>query len=285
MILDRAQVAGGAADAPRKRIYLSPPVLAGFALVLLALVGIGLVSRRSITTLVETYDWVADTHDVLATLAALETEVVSGEAGKRAYLTTGLERHLARYEAGGSAAAESLARLRSLTADNPGQRQRLDRLQAAVRSRMANLQESIALHRRDPGAAAAQVALTDQGERLEGDLGATIAEMSGEERRLLARREGDARASARRALMVLLLGTAAAVAFLGLSAVVIDRQLRARQRAEDAVRASEATYRAVARNFPSGGLILFDHDLRFQMADGTGRAAPGHRPEGLVGGL
>jgi PAS domain S-box-containing protein len=42
---------------------------------------------------------------------------------------------------------------------------------------------------------------------------------------------------------------------------------RERERAE-ALRRSEALYRAVAHNFPSGLVILFDHDLRFLLVDG-----------------
>ncbi|WP_324631029.1 PAS domain-containing protein [Phormidium sp. CCY1219] len=42
-----------------------------------------------------------------------------------------------------------------------------------------------------------------------------------------------------------------------------------RKRAEAALRRSEELYRALARNFPNGAIVLFDTDLRYTLADGT----------------
>jgi PAS domain S-box-containing protein len=43
-----------------------------------------------------------------------------------------------------------------------------------------------------------------------------------------------------------------------------------RQRADTAIRRSERLYRALASNFPNGAVLLFDHDLRYSIADGAG---------------
>ncbi|MCT7977525.1 PAS domain S-box protein [Laspinema olomoucense] len=40
------------------------------------------------------------------------------------------------------------------------------------------------------------------------------------------------------------------------------------QTAEEALRRSEELYRAIARNFPNGGICLFDQDLRYTLVDG-----------------
>jgi PAS domain S-box-containing protein len=145
---------------------------------------------------------------------------------------------------------------------------------------MQALDHSIALRRSQPAAAALQVALTDEGETLMRAVGAAIDDMERAEGVLLAVRERHARSSADRAMLIVLLGTAAAVVALCGSALVVGRQMQARQRAEDAVRESEAMYRTVAHHFPNGALLLFDRDLRYVMADGTG-LQPG--PEALVG--
>lgn len=44
-------------------------------------------------------------------------------------------------------------------------------------------------------------------------------------------------------------------------------------------------YRTLARNLPTGFAVLFDHDLRFQVADGRALAAFGFTPEDLEGKL
>lgn len=39
---------------------------------------------------------------------------------------------------------------------------------------------------------------------------------------------------------------------------------------EEKLRVSEARYRALARNFPNGAVVLFDHNLKYLLADGKG---------------
>ncbi len=44
--------------------------------------------------------------------------------------------------------------------------------------------------------------------------------------------------------------------------------ITASHKAEEALRRSEELYRAIARNFPNGGICLFDQDLRYTLVDG-----------------
>ncbi|MFC3834255.1 diguanylate cyclase domain-containing protein [Deinococcus rufus] len=67
----------------------------------------------------------------------------------------------------------------------------------------------------------------------------------------------------------------------GTLTVVTDlRDVRAR---EAEMRASESQYRALASHFPQGAVILFDHDLRYLVADGAGLSAVGLSPAQMVG--
>jgi PAS domain S-box-containing protein len=52
---------------------------------------------------------------------------------------------------------------------------------------------------------------------------------------------------------------------------------------EQALRESEEIYKAFARNFPNGVIILYDHDLRYRLVDGAGLADAGLSKEGLEG--
>jgi PAS domain S-box-containing protein len=56
-----------------------------------------------------------------------------------------------------------------------------------------------------------------------------------------------------------------------------------RRRAEEALRQSEARYRALASNLPDASVFLFDHDLRYLVADGTNFKASGLSKEALEG--
>ncbi len=50
----------------------------------------------------------------------------------------------------------------------------------------------------------------------------------------------------------------------------IGRLIEERRQMEDALRRSEELYRTLIHNFPDGIVLLFDHDLRYQIVDGQG---------------
>ena len=70
------------------------------------------------------------------------------------------------------------------------------------------------------------------------------------------------------------------------NSLLVDR-LRAevlqRDRAEQDLRRSQGLYSALARHFPNGAVLLFDHDLRFLLAEGTGLAPAGLDGARMVG--
>jgi PAS domain S-box-containing protein len=55
------------------------------------------------------------------------------------------------------------------------------------------------------------------------------------------------------------------------------------KKTENALRKSEALYRAVVENFPEGAIYVFDHDLRFRVADGMAMKSLGFTRKGLEG--
>ena len=63
------------------------------------------------------------------------------------------------------------------------------------------------------------------------------------------------------------------------------RQAMQRKQAEVKLRTSEQMYRTIAKNFPKGAIFLFDHNLRYLVADGQALTEPevNHHRESLEG--
>jgi PAS domain S-box-containing protein len=65
--------------------------------------------------------------------------------------------------------------------------------------------------------------------------------------------------------------------------LILVRDLTEYKQSDTKLRRSERLYRTLAHNFPNGAVFLFDHDLRFVVAEGSGLAVLGLTREDLEG--
>lgn len=217
------------------RLSTGKQVSAGFALSFLLLVVIGLVQFRTIQHLVEAGRLVARTNAVIGEIEGTLAAVAEARIANRGYLITREPLELRSYESAELQALADIRILRALTADNPRQQVRLNTLESLIKKRFAGFQQ--VLTARDQLQAASKFELFDRDEGLQliNSIRLVASDMENEERHLLAQRTAASETRARQTVAVTALGVLAALAFLMLASWMIQRDLRARERAEAAL--------------------------------------------------
>jgi PAS domain S-box-containing protein len=205
----------------------------GFVISMLALAGIGWLAYRTTTDLIATEKWVSHTHEVIATLESGLAILTDAETSQRGFLLTGDEQFLQDSEKAQAQIAEWTGKIRKLTADNPQEQERLDKLEPLISQRLAVLNSRIKL-RQDQGLqAAANSVATREGKNLMDQIWQSVSEMRDAENELLLKREQTAQATAQSSLLIILSG-GVLTCVAGLAAVItVRRDLRLRKQAQE----------------------------------------------------
>jgi signal transduction histidine kinase len=163
-------------------------LLAGLLGILLFLFNIYL-SVTNALTIIELRQSVEHTHMGIAGLQRFLATVQAAETGQRGFLITGLPEYLEPYNLALTEVNQELDRVAELTADVPGQRQRVSQLRGILAEKLTELAEIIRL-RKERGFEAARKAVTTQrGKQLMDGLRAVVSGMEQENYRLLSERE------------------------------------------------------------------------------------------------
>jgi PAS domain S-box-containing protein len=229
---------------------LQGKVTLGFGAAVFMLCVVAVVSYKSINHLIASSAWDEHTRVVLATIAEASSEIVTVESAARGYVITGAERHIQPYRQAVDAVRPTLQELRRLTSDNPGQQGRLDRLEALTNAKLAVMQRSVELRATNDDETAQRQVSSGEGMAVMDELRGVLAEMKGEEDRLLKERADEKQASASRTITVISFGSVLAFTLVALAGWMIRRDIAARRRAETALREREEQYRFLADSMP-----------------------------------
>ena len=152
-------------------------VRAGFTLALAALILVGGMSYFSLVRLHEDRVSVEHSQQVIAALR-LEPEIVAeAEAAVRGYVITGREEFLEPYQRALSSVRADLRNLRSLTAGDRMQQDRLDALEPLVAERLLLLRQTVELRRGTGFPAAQQHVASGRGEQIHDRIREILTEM------------------------------------------------------------------------------------------------------------
>ncbi len=250
-------------------------VAAGAAAVLL----LGLLTYLTTGRTRSTALWVAHTYEVLGALEAAQARAVDAETGVRGFAATRVDRFLDPYRRADRDAARELARLRRLTADNPGQQPRLDTLEARLAGVFAHLDSAVALTRARPPQPAEVAALLAAGKARMDAARAAAAAVGAEERRLLAARADEDRRLTRVTGWVVFGETFAAASCVVVVGLLLAAAARAEQRHAEAEHAARAEAEAAALQLQeqAAELEAFNAELQEQAAELEERTAEAER--------
>jgi methyl-accepting chemotaxis protein len=197
----------------------------GFTLCSALLVVIGTVAYRSLVELDENNRLVTHSHEVLGSLDVLLNALTDAETGQRGYIIVGRDEFLQPHRDALDVIAREVQRVRSLTADNASQQQRIDRLEPLVADRLAVLQRGIDQRRLQGFKAAERFIASGEGRQLMVDLRQLIGQMRDEENELLKRRSAAADATVASTEATIAFGTLTCLLLAVLAGVLITRSL------------------------------------------------------------
>jgi len=172
------------------------------------------------------------TVDVRDRLSRLLRALQDAETGQRGFLLTGREPYREPFVTGSLAARAELDSLLQIAAPDTDLTLPLRALTPAVEAKLAELTLTMDVRRERGAAAALQVVLTDRGRVLMDSVRAIIEGIQGVERARYDRVDAVVDRAGRWVRASSVVGTILAVGFLGIAAVVVRRDLAARQAVE-----------------------------------------------------
>jgi PAS domain S-box-containing protein len=221
--------------------------------------------------------------EALALIQELLTSLVDAETGQRGYLLTGDRRYLDPYSAALPQVQEYLAAVRAAKAHAPSQKETIERLGGAVNEKLSELALTLALSRSSGIGAAREVVATDRGRVAMEDIRALAQDIGTQERLTLRARNDTAAQMLETARRVMVGGVLVNLfVLLGIS-LVTHREIRTRERAEEALESANAQAKEVLDASTRVSIIATDLWGRVTLFNRGAEMMLGYRAAELVG--
>jgi CHASE3 domain sensor protein len=170
-------------------------VQGGFALALICLAIIGVMSYLSVARLREDAAWIEHTHQVIIRLELYFSTMTASQNSYRGFAVTGDEKYLEPYLHAIHTADADVRQLRELTADNPAQQRQLNALALLVGEQMLYSRAVVEARRNQGFEGARSLISNGKGKQLLDQFRSKLDEMKLAEEALLKERELRARRS------------------------------------------------------------------------------------------
>ncbi|HET9402771.1 MAG TPA: ATP-binding protein [Candidatus Acidoferrales bacterium] len=216
---------------------------------------------RSNTRFLEWNNLVVHTRDVLRTLEDFSSAMKSGQLAAVEYYSNGGEVQVQALAAAQAAGRRALDRVRTLTVDNPKQQRKLEVLAPLADQGFELLHRVIELRQAGKSGPDAMKPVTDDARKISPLLASALADMIGEENRLLEQRSAEAAVTARRTRILQLIGGIFATGMVVGVFLLFLRENSARASAETRLRHANAQLRSTNRELEAFSYSV-SHDLR-----------------------
>ena len=213
------------------------------------------VSLRSINSLTETQDQVLHTHQVLITMSDLLSTVKDAETGQRGYVITGDEAYLTPYHDAVAHIHTAYAALKNYVSGNPDQAGLALKLQGPIDAKLAELEETILLYKRDGFEATRKVIDTDRGKNLMDQIRAIVGEMQTREQTERDQRIAESASSRKNALLTFALASVVSLALLLVAIATVQRDMLNRKRALEVLDAQKEQLTVTLSSIGDGVIV------------------------------
>lgn len=193
--------------------------------------------------------------DVLEKSQEVMTHLADLTSGERLYVIVGDEQFLkGRTERSGETSRD-LVDLRKLTADNPNQQRRLDRLEPLIAQRLNWEEQVITSRRQQDFAAAEDMIASGAGMRFSDEILRLLTDLNNEEYALLKGDRTQAATASTAAFLLLPMGVFLSLAVLSLALFFLNSGAREQAQSERTLRESEAQLHTIVENLDEGVIV------------------------------
>jgi PAS domain S-box-containing protein len=233
----------------------------GFALALLILILIGVLSFDNTQRLVANEDAIFRAQEIIHQLDQLLIEMIGTESAVRAYLFGGRAFHLDSVDAATRGINETLAALDRLLAGDPSQQQSLGILRRPVAEELANLHRLAQLREAGDQPAARELFLGSHGPRHMDEIRGRLIAMKNDEDRAVRARSAAARTASAWSIAFLVIGGLASFGILLAVYLNLNREIAERRKAVEDLGRSEEKYRRIVETASEGIWMVDSNNL------------------------
>jgi len=246
---------------------------------LLVIAGVAVWTLRQVA---ESDFWVDHTREVISTNQQLLSDIRDAQSAERGYIITGDEEYLAPYRSASADIPQRAEKLLQLTADNPGQQNRIRSLQGLIAERVTILNDALRQRRESGFDAARAVVLAGRGRTAMKQIQDAGQEIEAEEYRLLEQRTKARQEHLRNGFLATLAAALVALIALIFAPIDVRRAVRQRDMAQQDQRESEATTRALFEA-AAQAILVVDRTGRIVMTNPATEKMLGYARSELIG--